>query len=103
MENPEREDKSRELRKRNLTPFHLQPHLQVRIFTIFSLIRLASLCLIKKNYYFWVVLFSESEEENGGNLDHVGQVVGDLIMWKDASKSSSQEREQGQGMLLILI
>ncbi|KAG5048820.1 hypothetical protein JHK85_009923 [Glycine max] len=30
----------------------------------------------------------KSEEENGGNLDHVGQVVGDLIMWKDASKST---------------
>ena len=39
-------------------------------------------------YYFWVVLFSESEEENGGDLDHVGQVVSDLIMWKDASKST---------------
>jgi len=33
-------------------------------------------------------LFSESEEENGGDLDHVGQVVSDLIMWKDASKST---------------
>ena len=35
-----------------------------------------------------MVLFSESEEENGGDLDHVGQVVSDLIMWKDASKST---------------
>ena len=33
-------------------------------------------------------MFSESEEENGGDLDHVGQVVSDLIMWKDASKST---------------
>ncbi|KAG5065924.1 hypothetical protein JHK86_009655 [Glycine max] len=46
---------ARTKKERNLTPFHLQPHLQ-------------------------------SEEENGGNLDHVGQVVSDLIMWKDASK-----------------
>ncbi|RZB51249.1 Reticulon-like protein B18 [Glycine soja] len=30
----------------------------------------------------------KSEEENGGDLDHVGQVVSDLIMWKDASKST---------------
>ncbi|XP_027343319.1 reticulon-like protein B17 [Abrus precatorius] len=28
------------------------------------------------------------EEENGGDFDRVGQVVSDLIMWKDVSKST---------------
>lgn len=35
-----------------------------------------------------VFLFSESEEESGGDFDRVGQMVSDLIMWKDASKST---------------
>ncbi|QCE09698.1 Reticulon [Vigna unguiculata] len=30
----------------------------------------------------------KSEEESGGDFDHVGQMVSDLIMWKDASKST---------------
>ncbi|KHN27905.1 Reticulon-like protein B17 [Glycine soja] len=30
----------------------------------------------------------ESEEENGGDFDRVGQVVSDLIMWKNSSKST---------------
>ena len=52
-------------------------------------------------YYFWVVLFLESEEENGGDLDHVGQVVSDLIMWKDASKSTLSALSQ-LGILSLL-
>ncbi|XP_020229469.1 reticulon-like protein B17 [Cajanus cajan] len=31
---------------------------------------------------------TKSEEGNGGDLDRVGQVVSDLIMWKDVSKST---------------
>ncbi|KAL5132264.1 Reticulon-like protein B17 [Glycine soja] len=30
----------------------------------------------------------KSEEENGGDFDRVGQVVSDLIMWKNSSKST---------------
>ncbi|CAJ1956617.1 unnamed protein product [Sphenostylis stenocarpa] len=30
----------------------------------------------------------KSEEESGGDFDRVGQMVNDLIMWKDASKST---------------
>ncbi|KAL9322436.1 hypothetical protein ACSQ67_010489 [Phaseolus vulgaris] len=30
----------------------------------------------------------KSEEESGGDFDRVGQMVSDLIMWKDASKST---------------
>ncbi|XP_019432116.1 PREDICTED: reticulon-like protein B17 isoform X2 [Lupinus angustifolius] len=30
---------------------------------------------------------SLTEEENGIDLDHVGQILGDLIMWKDSPKS----------------
>ncbi|KAG2371740.1 Reticulon-like protein [Vigna angularis] len=30
----------------------------------------------------------KSEEERGGDFDRVGQMVSDLIMWKDASKST---------------
>ena len=41
------------------------------------------------NFFFlWVILCSESEEENGGDFDRVGQVVSDLIMWKNSSKST---------------
>ncbi|KAL2331674.1 hypothetical protein Fmac_019255 [Flemingia macrophylla] len=31
---------------------------------------------------------TKSEDGNGGDLDRVGQVVSDLIMWKDVSKST---------------
>ncbi|KAJ1384641.1 Reticulon [Sesbania bispinosa] len=30
----------------------------------------------------------KAEEENGGDLDRVGQLITDLIMWKDVSKST---------------
>ncbi|XP_057730548.1 uncharacterized protein LOC130945870 [Arachis stenosperma] len=30
----------------------------------------------------------EEEEENGGDLERVGQVISDLIMWKDVAKST---------------
>ena len=34
---------------------------------------------------FWVL---EVDEVDGGNLERVGMVVYDLIMWKDVAKSS---------------
>ncbi|XP_028761703.1 reticulon-like protein B17 [Neltuma alba] len=30
----------------------------------------------------------KADEENGGNLDRIGQLITDLIMWKDTSKST---------------
>lgn len=37
---------------------------------------------------FFVILFVEFEEENGVDLDHIGQLVSDLVMWKDVTKST---------------
>jgi hypothetical protein len=30
----------------------------------------------------------ETEDEDGSNLDRIGQMITDLIMWRDAAKSS---------------
>jgi hypothetical protein len=30
----------------------------------------------------------ETEDEDGGNLDRIGQLITDLIMWRDVAKSS---------------
>lgn len=39
-------------------------------------------------FFFFVILFVEFEEENGVGLDHIGQLVSDLVMWKDVTKST---------------
>jgi len=36
----------------------------------------------------FVILCVEFEEENGVDLDHIGQLVSDLVMWKDVTKST---------------
>ncbi|XP_004505553.1 reticulon-like protein B17 isoform X2 [Cicer arietinum] len=42
----------------------------------------------KKDKLTLVPFQSPSEEENGGDLDRIGMLITELIMWKDVSKSS---------------
>ena len=71
--------------------FLLQVHLQVRlnssIFLCFALFHSLALCMIWFTTL-WLMLVSEANEDDLSNLHRIGQLVTDLIMWKDASKSS---------------
>lgn len=39
-------------------------------------------------YFGWYFVEIEAEDEDGNNLDRIGQMINDLTMWRDTAKSS---------------
>lgn len=39
-------------------------------------------------FFGWWFLQLEAEDEDGGNLDRIGLLITDLIMWRDVAKST---------------
>lgn len=91
--NSGREDKPRELRRRNLTLFHLQPHRQVYIFCCYPF-GFSNFLIIYLIYFFWVCFYQKVKKR----VAVISIVLGRwLVIWSCGKMRQSQRFGLGLG------